>query len=189
VQASLNGSAVESFDQLIDRMREHLNHQSSIFRKSSKATIDEKFDFKWQGTRQSVELPVTASTGTKNICPELLSEKFLNLGEYHQYDDWKQLMQESYDQFNLLELKPTHDVKIIRDHADRFRAVPKGIFPLPDRKREIMIAQSSIKESTSLASEFAKFEKDPQQYMVAKELELSKGLKEVTPALSLITNL
>ena len=51
MQASLNGSAVESFDQLIDRMREHLNHQSSIFRKSSKATIDEKFDFKWQGTR------------------------------------------------------------------------------------------------------------------------------------------
>jgi len=86
-------------------------------------------------------------------------------------------------------LKPTHDVKINRDHADRFRAVPKGIFPLPDRKREVMIAQSSIKESTSLASEFAKFEKDPQQYMVAKELELSKGLKKVTPALSLITNL
>lgn len=98
-------------------------------------------------------------------------------------------MQESYDQFNLLELKPTLEVNINRDHADRYRSVPKGIFPLADRKREVMVAQGQIQNKPSLASEFAKFEKDPQQYMVEKELDLSKGLKDVTPALSLITSL
>lgn len=68
----------------------------------------------------------------------------MNLGEYHHYDDWKALMQESYDQFNLLELKPTLEVNMNRDHADRYRSVPKGIFPLGDRKREVMVAQGQI---------------------------------------------
>lgn len=70
-------------------------------------------------------------------------------------------MQESYDQFNLLELKPTLEVNMNRDHADRYRSVPKGIFPLGDRKREVMVAQGQIQNKPSLASEFAKFEKDP----------------------------
>jgi hypothetical protein len=44
-----------------------------------------------------VELPRKAQNYTKNIHPELLSPKFVKGGEYHQYDDWKKLMQESYD--------------------------------------------------------------------------------------------
>jgi len=43
-----------------------------------------------------------------------------------------------------LELKPTLEVNMNRDHADRYRSVPKGIFPLGDRKREVMVAQGQI---------------------------------------------
>lgn len=59
-------------------------------------------------------------------------------GEYHHYDDWKQMMQETYDQFNLMEINPTHDVSINYDQADRYRNVPKGIYPRGGFKREVM---------------------------------------------------
>lgn len=113
-----------------------------------------------------VELPTSAQNYNKDIHPELLSPKFIKNGEYHQYDDWKQMMLEVYDQFNLLELKPKHEVKVNYDYADRYRAVPKGIFPLPNRKREVMIAPGDSRKKPSLASEFAKFEKDPLDYMI-----------------------
>jgi hypothetical protein len=53
-----------------------------------------------------VELPNRKSANTKKaIEPELISTRFLQHGSYHHYDDWRQMMKESYDQFNLMELK------------------------------------------------------------------------------------
>lgn len=36
---------------------------------------------------------------------ELISDKFKQIGEYHHYADWKKMMTETYDQFNLMEMK------------------------------------------------------------------------------------
>ena len=59
--------------------------------------MDPRFKFNWQGTRQSVELPINDFKEQKAIEPELISPKFLAHGEYHHYDDWKQLMKETFD--------------------------------------------------------------------------------------------
>ena len=45
VQSSLSG--VQSFDDMIERMKEHLNHQSEKFQENCNASIDDKFNFKW----------------------------------------------------------------------------------------------------------------------------------------------
>ena len=134
-------------------------------------------------------MPTSNVQEAKDIHPELLSQKFLKFGEYHHYDDWKQMMQATYDQFNLLELKPNLDVKINYDHADKNRNVPKGIFPRPDHKREVMIAPGEQRPQKSLASDFAKYDKDPHNFMIQSELELSKKLKDISDEVGLITNL
>lgn len=50
------------------------------------------------------------------------------------------MMTETYDQFNLMEMKAQQnkDVKVNYDPIDFDRRVPKGIFPLPHRKRDVM---------------------------------------------------
>jgi hypothetical protein len=75
----------------------------------------------------------------KNIAPEMLSQKFLLSPEYHQYDDWKQLMEQTYDNFNLM-VKPDHSGKVHLNFDPRThkRNPPKGIFPLPNKKRIVL---------------------------------------------------
>jgi hypothetical protein len=45
-----------------------------------------------------VELPSKENKelGKKSIAPELLSSKFLYSGEYHQYNDWQQMMEGTF---------------------------------------------------------------------------------------------
>jgi uncharacterized protein with NRDE domain len=83
-------------------------------------------------------LPNRKSANTKKaIEPELISTRFLQHGSYHHYDDWKQMMKESYDQFNLMELKDSN-ISYNYNSADHHRNVPNGIFPLPNTKRQVM---------------------------------------------------
>ena len=108
----------------------------------------------------------------KDIVPELLNRDFLWTESYHHYEDWKEKMESVYDQFNLLQV-PHHNKnqpKYFFDGADFKRRVPKGIFPFPSSKRQVMeqprlLDQSSL-EANSLNDEFVKFERSPMQYMV-----------------------
>lgn len=52
-----------------------------------------------------VELPKpTEYKIKKEIIPELFNRSYLSVQEYHHYADWKAAMEETYDQFNLLQL-------------------------------------------------------------------------------------
>lgn len=158
-----------SFKKIVTSLRNDINEQHAKWSENkSEKPLDEMFDFNWRGTRQTVELPLTENQTKKAFEPELLSNKFKQNGEYHQYADWKQMMTECYDQFNLMELKTSQgsDVKINYDPADHNRKVPKGIFPLPDRKREVMEQPGVLGERVSLTDRFAKFEQDPHAFMV-----------------------
>ena len=85
-----------------------------------------------------MELPVPdAGAGQKSIYPELLSRKFLTRGDYHQYDDWRKVMQETYDQFNLLQVQE-EDSSVNFDLSKHKRKIPKGIFPPPSGKRKVL---------------------------------------------------
>lgn len=97
-------------------------------------------------------------------------------------------MTDTYDQFNLMELQHS-GLTVNYDPIDHFRRVPKGIFPLPNNKREVMELPGKQRAIASNADRFVEFEKDSHQYMMEQELKLSKGLKDVTPEISLITNL
>lgn len=79
-----------SFQQLINEMRAEATAMQSIWENRDRpANLSKKFDFSWQGIRQSVELPVTESNSQKAIEPELISAKWSEHGEYHHYGDWK----------------------------------------------------------------------------------------------------
>lgn len=88
-----------------------------------------------------------------------------------------------------MEVDPKVPVKVNFDCADRYRTVPKGIFPHPDRKRTVMQNQSAQEPKASLASDMAQYEKDPYEFMIRQELKVAKSLKDITPEVSLITNL
>ena len=155
---------------------------------NKKEWLDWKFDFSWQGTRLSVEIPNNDPDYKKEIGPELVSPKFIKHGSYHHYDDWKELQKRCYDQFNLMELKE-NEFKVNHDPMDYNRIVPKGIYPLPNHKRIVMEPFKAMSELPSGADKFNKFEKDPMAYMVSQELEIAKGMQEITPEVSMITNL
>lgn len=71
-------------------MRAEATAKQSIWENRDRpANLSKKFDFSWQGIRQSVELPVTESNSQKAIEPELISAKWSEHGEYHHYGDWK----------------------------------------------------------------------------------------------------
>lgn len=125
----------------------------------------------------------------KSIYPELLSRKFLTRGDYHHYDDWKQIMQETFDQFNLMQVKES-DQSINFDLAKNNRKVPKGIFPLPNRKRQVL-QRPGLQNTPNFDNHdrFVKFEADPLNQMLVKELQISAGLKDLTPESSMICNL
>lgn len=80
-------------------------------------------------------------------------------------------------------------VKINYDAAYHDRRVPKGIYPLPNSKREVMQQPGGLKELPSQTDRFTKFEADPHRYMIKQELELARTLKPLTPEVSMITNL
>ena len=55
-----------------------------------------------------IELP-TQGTGQKDLVPELLNRTFLWHEEYQHYSDWTALMEETYDNFNMLILPHKKD--------------------------------------------------------------------------------
>ena len=70
------------------------------------------------------------------------------------------------------------------------RRVPRGVFPLPDRKRAILEQNLNLsQEKVNYHDGFAKFEADPMGDMVKRELENSHKLSELTPEISMIANL
>ena len=108
----------------------------------------------------------------KDITTELLNRDFLWTESYHHYEDWKEKMESVYDQFNLLQVPHynRNQPKLFFDESDFKRRVPKGIFPLPSHKRQMlqqpkMLNKSNL-EANSLNDEFVKFERSPMQYMV-----------------------
>ncbi len=129
---------------------------------------------------------MTDSKTKKAIEPELISSKWQEHGEYHHYGDWKKMMQECFDQFNLMELKPAGPN---HDFADHQRRVPKGIFPQPNKKRVVLENAYKERAKTNHADRFSKFEKDPSKFLLEQELQISKSLKPLTPEVSLIANL
>jgi uncharacterized protein with NRDE domain len=104
--------------------------------------ISKHFNFRWSGVRQKVELPQNNQKnrqGAKKIEPEMLSQKFLKSPEYHQYDDWRALMEQTYDNFNLM-VTPENVSQIHLNFDSRYhkRRAAKGIFPLPNKKRVVL---------------------------------------------------
>lgn len=67
----------------------------------------------------------------------MFNKDFMWHGSYHQYEDWKKLMEDTYDQFNLLQL-PDSQQKYFFDRNFHQRKVPQGIFPFPHFKRTIL---------------------------------------------------
>lgn len=104
------------------------------------STRNEKLDKSWLGSRQTVELPfVPTNLPPKTIEPELLNRKFFWVEDYFHYNDWKSELEQTYDQFNLLQMPfNKHEIKLFFDEANHNRRVPKGIFPHPNQKRVVM---------------------------------------------------
>jgi len=132
-QTMVHTASGSSFKELTKELKQEIINKGKLWAaKQNKKPLDKHFDFNWQGTRQAVELPHRKTANTKkSIEPELLSNRFLSHGSYHHYDDWKQLMEETFDQFNLMELK-SGGITVNHDASDHYRRVPKGIFPLPN---------------------------------------------------------
>ena len=83
----------KSFDWMVEQVKNDLTNKSQK---------KEKKQF-WMGTRMEVEMPdALRSNEKKKIEPEILSQKFMFTEDYHHYDDWKTMMEETYDQFNLI---------------------------------------------------------------------------------------
>ena len=83
-----------SFDDMIDQVRQDLVIKDIKDRKEPKF---------WMGTRMEVEMPKVKDTGEeKSFAPEILCQKFMMTEDYHHYDDWKQMMEETFDNFNML---------------------------------------------------------------------------------------
>ena len=124
-----------------------------------------------------------------------MNKDFLWTESYHHYDDWKTKMEGVYDQFNLLQMPHANrnEPKLYFNHGDFKRRVPKGIFPFPSHKRSMLeqpqqLVQNKL-ESQSMNDDIVKFERSPMQFMVKQELEKARQLGEITPELSMITNL
>ena len=49
-----------------------------------------------------VEIPTQSQDAKKSIEPELLNRSFLWHDEYQHYADWQKLMEETFDNFNML---------------------------------------------------------------------------------------
>jgi hypothetical protein len=53
------------------------------------AQLENGFDKSWMGTRQEVELPVSAASIRKSIVPELINQRFMWVDDYFHYEDWR----------------------------------------------------------------------------------------------------
>jgi hypothetical protein len=83
-----------SFDSMVQEIKD------SLKRKKDSKKGKQQF---WMGTRMEVEMPdAKGRAGEKRFEPEILSQKFFLTEEYHHYDDWKAMMEGTFDQFNLL---------------------------------------------------------------------------------------
>ena len=123
----------EGFDGMVKQIKESLKRNKSAEGK------DKQF---WMGTRMEVEMPDSkAKALKKSFEPEILSQKFFLTEEYHHYDDWKAMMEGTYDQFNLLQIPKENSKEnpiVYFDSNDFNRRIPKGIFPHPNHKRVIL---------------------------------------------------
>ena len=77
--------------------------------------------------------------------PELINQKFMWNDDYFHYKDWEGSMKEVFDSFNLLVVpRKENDTKFYYDRANNQRIVPQGIFPNPNKKRNILEPQLSL---------------------------------------------
>lgn len=123
-----------------------------------------------------VELPRPKDySSKKEIEPELLNRSYLCVEDYHHYADWKATMEQTYDQFNLLQLpKDKQRISVYFDPVRFNRLIPYGIFPLPSYKRTPLqhstINPLQLSDDRTTADRFSEFEKDPMGYMREQEL-------------------
>ena len=116
------------------------------------------------------------------------------LDDYHHYNDWKDEMQKTYDQFNMLQLPQNkNEIKLYFNEATHKRRVPHGIFPHPHFKRTVLqhnaVENLQVNELYDKSDRYAKFEKDPMKFMRENELKKMKELREITPDVSMMCNL
>lgn len=132
---------------------------------------------------------------TKAIEPEILSQNFLWVSDYAHYADWKERIEATYDQFNMMEVIPHKEqYRYYYDVEKRNRQVPEGIFPLPNHKRLNLKPASSTYEKELKYHQgndtYVEFEKNPEKQLVLRELMRSNELKqEIDADLSMIVNL
>lgn len=103
-------------------------------------------------------------------------------------------MEETYDQFNLLQLpRDKNQIQVYFDPARFNRMIPYGLFPLPTYKRTPLQHSTSeplqISDDRTHADRFAEFEKDPMGYMRKQELRKMSTMKDITPEVAMMTNL
>ena len=66
----------------------------------------------------------------------MLRRSFMTFEDYHHYSDWQEVMTNTYDQFNMLQMPHNKkEIKYYFDEEQHKRRIPKGIFPHPDFKR------------------------------------------------------
>ena len=113
---------------------------------------------------------------------------------YHHYEDWKEEMEKTYDQFNMLQVPaPKTEIKVYYDPVRNNRRVPYGIFPHPITKRTVLqhasVEPLKLGHHQNTRDRFAEFEKDPLKYMRDQELAKIKEMREITPVVSMMCNL
>lgn len=183
---------IASFDELI----ESTNAKKVLAIRSQTRPahiLQEKYP--WIGARLGVEVPKNyEGAQKKDIVVELLNRDFLWHEEYHHYDDWKSKMEQTYDQFNLLQIDAIdkEEPKFYFEEKEWKRRIPRGIFPFPTHLRKIVqkpakLAQKKL-EAESSADKLTKFERSPLEYMIEAELNKT-NLRPITPEMSLITSL
>jgi hypothetical protein len=79
-------------------------------------------------------------------------------------------MEQTYDQFNLLQLpRDKNRISVYFDPVRFNRLIPYGIFPLPHYKRTPFYQNTTnplqISDNRTTSDRFAEFEKDPMAYM------------------------
>jgi len=89
------------------------------------------------------------------------------VGDYAHYADWKDKIEATYDQFNMMEAVPHKEqFKYYYDLDSKNRQVPQGIFPMPNHKRDVIKPASAEYEKELILHQgrndsYAEFEKNP----------------------------
>jgi hypothetical protein len=162
----------------------------------------------WIGSRISAEIPLTKKDITednlqKDLSAEMINEKFMFVEDYFHYKDWEEKLRREYDSLNLMINPKLNDLLFYsRNSKASMARFPTGIFPDPKGKRK---PSSQFVKAISTKSElrgainqplnakskdkYALFLKNPEQFILERELEKGKWKEEVNSEIEMIVNL